>query len=141
MNHTKIITLALLTVSMATILSISYVHAQTLTFSSSNYAAPNPIPSYGSDNLISSGSTQPSFDYSNQTQSKASLISHQRLENAHQILTNMILKHNRTEVPIFATYINQQNSTLIVGISDDATLPVSAYHEELKTIVGDVPMK
>ena len=83
----------------------------------------------------------PSFN--NQTTSSvipdASVI--QELVNTKQILTDMIVKHRTSNIPIFTTWVDRQNSTLVVGIEDNATLPLSAYRDKLTAIVGNIPMK
>ncbi|MGB6463921.1 MAG: hypothetical protein WBF38_06840 [Nitrosotalea sp.] len=52
MNHSKKMILIAAIISFATILSISYVHAQTITFSYSNATSTNPTQTFGSNETV-----------------------------------------------------------------------------------------
>lgn len=64
-----------------------------------------------------------------------------KLANAHQILTEKMVKKNTTDIPVVLSFVDPQTSTLVIGIDSDAKLPVSAYGDRLKAVVGDVPTK
>lgn len=65
----------------------------------------------------------------------------QKLVNAKQILTDRMVNHQISDIPIFVTWVDRENSTLVVGIEDNTTLPLLSYQNKLTALLGNVAMK
>jgi hypothetical protein len=64
----------------------------------------------------------------------------QKLQNAHKILTDMMIHYQNKDIPVFLSGVNQTFMGLDVGINDHAPLTIDAYHDKLVALLGDIPM-
>lgn len=63
----------------------------------------------------------------------------QKLVNAHDQLTKMMVHHETKDIPVNLSYV-AKNSTLMIGIDDKSPLSKLIYKEKLTTLLGNIPM-
>ncbi len=64
----------------------------------------------------------------------------QKLNQAHQILTQKMILKQTQDIPVFLSAVNYTSNELDVGISDTAPLSLDIYRARLVSLLGDIPM-
>lgn len=89
--------------------------------------------------VISFAAITPGLTYN--TADAASITTEEKVQQAHAILTEKIINRDTKNIPMFMTYIDE-NSMLVVGISDKAPESLDVYRAKLENVIGaDVPMR